>query len=428
MAGTVKHKRLESPTARSRLKPGRQPHWQALVEGKVHLGYQRHRGDEQGRWLIRRYVGNRRYQLEAIGRADDATTEADGVRVLSYVQAYDKAAAMVSLPAGKKEQLTVADVWGNYLEAKRDKGQLLDSAVSAGRVYILPPLGDLIVDRLDIKQLRKWHATVAHTPARLRSVKGKLVHKPEPSTDEEKRARKVSANRVLTYLKAALNHAYKEGDVKNRDAWDIKLEPFAKVDAPRERYLNVDEARRLINACTPDFRPLVQAALESGCRYGELTRMRVHDFHADSGTLHVHVSKSGKSRDVVLSAAGADFFRRHCLGRAGHDWMFVHRDGTPWGKSDQCEPMHNAVERARISPPISFHGLRHTWASLAVMNHMPLMVVAKNLGHRDTRMVEHHYGHLAKSFVADAIRAHAPVYGVVHELTAVPLPTRRGSN
>jgi hypothetical protein len=58
-------------------------------------------------------------------------------------------------------------------------------------------------------------------------------------------------------------------------------------------------------------------------------------------------------------------------------------------------------------------------ASLAVMNHMPLMVVAKNLGHRDTRMVEHHYGHLAKSFVADAIRAHAPVYGVTHELTAV---------
>jgi integrase len=231
----------------------------------------------------------------------------------------------------------------------------------------------------------------------------------EPSTDEEKRARKASANRVLTYLKAALNHAYKEGDVKNREAWDIKLEPFAKVDAPRERYLKVDEAARLINACTPDFRPLVQAALETGCRYGELTRMRMHDFNADSATLHVQQSKSGKSRDVVLSAAGADFFRRHCLGRAGHDWMFVHRDGTAWGKSDQSEPMRNAVERARISPPISFHGLRHTWASLAVMNHMPLMVVAKNLGHRDTRMVEHHHGHLAKSFVADAIRAHAPV-------------------
>jgi hypothetical protein len=31
--------------------------------------------------------------------------------------------------------------------------------------------------------------------------------------------------------------------------------------------------------------------------------------------LHAQQSKSGKSRDVVLSDAGADFFRRHCLGQ-----------------------------------------------------------------------------------------------------------------
>jgi len=45
------------------------------------------------------------------------------------------------------------------------------------------------------------------------------------------------------------------------------------------------------------------------------------------------------------------------------------------------------------------------------MNGAPLMVVAKNLGHADTRMVEKHYGHLAPSFVADAIRAAAPSFG-----------------
>jgi hypothetical protein len=42
---------------------------------------------------------------------------------------------------------------------------------------------------------------------------------------------------------------------------------------------------------------------------------------------------------------------------------------------------------------------------------MPLMVVARNLGHADTRMVERHYGHLAPSFIADAIRASAPRFG-----------------
>jgi hypothetical protein len=34
--------------------------------------------------------------------------------------------------------------------------------------------------------------------------------------------------------------------------------------------------------------------------------------------------------------------------------------------------------------------------------------VAKNLGHADTRMVEKHYGHLAPSYIVDAIRAGAP--------------------
>ena len=55
MAGTVKHARLESQSARARLKRGRQPHWQALVEGRVHLGWQCWKGDPVGRWLLRRY-------------------------------------------------------------------------------------------------------------------------------------------------------------------------------------------------------------------------------------------------------------------------------------------------------------------------------------------------------------------------------------
>ena len=47
------------------------------------------------------------------------------------------------------------------------------------------------------------------------------------------------------------------------------------------------------------------------------------------------------------------------------------------------------------------------------MNGVALLVVAKNLGHADTRMVEKHYGHLAPSFMADAIRSGAPRFGMV---------------
>jgi hypothetical protein len=40
------------------------------------------------------------------------------------------------------------------------------------------------------------------------------------------------------------------------------------------------------------------------------------------------------------------------------------------------------------------------------------LVVARNLGHADTPMVERHYGHLALSYIADAIRAAAPIFGI----------------
>jgi integrase len=89
--------------------------------------------------------------------------------------------------------------------------------------------------------------------------------------------------------------------------------------------------------------------------------------------------------------------------------------------------MREANERAKISPPINFHGLRHICASHAVMNGMPLMVVARNLGHSDTRMVEKHYGHLAPSYISDAVRAHAPRFGAADDSTIKKLERKARS-
>jgi integrase len=87
--------------------------------------------------------------------------------------------------------------------------------------------------------------------------------------------------------------------------------------------------------------------------------------------------------------------------------------------------MRLACEHARIDPPTGFHTLRHTWASLSVMSGMPLLVVARNLGHVDTKMVEKHYGHLSPSYVADTVRKHAPVFGFAPDKKAVtPLQPR----
>src|SRR5215472_15106756 len=425
MSGSVKHARLESQSARARLKRGRQPHWQALVEGRVHLGWQCWKGDPAGRWLVRRYIpATGKYGVQALGRADDAARP-DGADVLSFEQAKAKAHAMVANPNGNGNgpivRLTVRQAMHRYIDYKHQKGQPVGDLISRSRVHILPALGDLVVSELTAEQLRRWLATMAAAPAQRRAKGNKPQYRPEPTTDEEIRQRRASANRVLTMLKAALNHAYDEGHVANRDAWGRRLAPFEKVEVARVRYLTVAEAERLINAGEPDFRALVRAGLETGCRYGELIRLEVCDFNPDAATLAIRQSKSGKPRHVVLTEEGAAFFRRHCAGRSGHELMFRHDDGGAWQKSEQARPMAEACTRAKIKSAISFHTLRHTWASHAVMNGVPLLVVAKNLGHADTRMVEKHYGHLAPSFIADAIRAGAPRYRVKDDKRVVPL-------
>ena len=193
MAGTVKHARLESRTARSRLKRGRQPHWQALEPGRVHLGWQCWKGDPAGRWVLRRYIGNRKYRTTALGLADDAA-EANGIQVLSFEQAAAKARAMVASPnGGKIERLTVRQALSRYIEYKRERGQPVRDIVSRGTVHILPELGDLVVAQLTVEQMRKWLATMAAAPAQRRPKAGRPQFRAAPTTDEGIRARRATS-------------------------------------------------------------------------------------------------------------------------------------------------------------------------------------------------------------------------------------------
>jgi integrase len=230
------------------------------------------------------------------------------------------------------------------------------------------------------------------------------------------RARRASANRTFAFLKAALNHAFAEQKVPSNAAWAGRRVPlFRSVDAARDRILTIEEARRLINACDPLLRDLVMAALATGARFGELTRLTVADFQ--SGSIFVRRSKSGRARHIFLTDEGETFFAQLFAGRAGN-----HAPFRCWNKTQQRKRFQAALDRAKITPPICFHGLRHTYASLSVMAGVPLMVVAECLGHADTRMVERHYGHLTKSFVRDAVRAGAPTFGTVTDSNVKALP------
>ncbi len=60
------------------------------------------------------------------------------------------------------------------------------------------------------------------------------------------------------------------------------------------------------------------------------------------------------------------------------------------------------------------------------MRGVPLPVIARQLGHADTRMTERHYAHLAPSYIADAIRAGLPRLGIVESGNVEPLKPRKG--
>jgi integrase len=426
VAGAIREARLVTPTARMRLKLGRQPHWSTIIAGRAHLGWQRWPDDRTGRWLLRRRRAGA-YSVEQIGLADDDRSQpADGVTILTHEQARAKATELADAGEGKPGRLTVRKAMAAYIDYLAAAGRDAHGAELTITAHILPKLGNLEVASLTSGQIRRWLGQVAATPARTRSPRGQQRYKPAPSNDETVRQRRSSANRIFTVLRAALNHAYDEKQVSSREAWGRRVKKFKGVDAARTRYLTNDEAWRLLNACDPDFRQLVRAALETGCRYGELARLEVSDFNPDVNTITVRRSKTGKARHVIITAEGAAFFRQVCMGRRGSERMFQCHGGRPWRPSDQLRPMVSANERAHIDPPIGFHVLRHTWASLAVMAGVPLMVVAKNLGHADTRMCEAHYGHLAQTYVVDAIHAGAPRFGDAGEQSNVlPLKGNR---
>jgi len=423
VARTVRDAKLETRAARDRLTPGATPHWKTLVPGKLHLGYRRKRKDEPGQWLVRHYVGGERYQKVPIGLADDFQDAADTGDVMSFADAQRAALAHRMERRRPGKGASVADALSDYVAAVgAERRGTAEHAARTAEKLIVPRLGRIKLADLTTDDIIAWRDALAREGARLRTKPGEQQRfKEAPLTEEERRARRATVNRVLAVLKAALNHAFKNKRVADDHAWR-HAEAFKKVDAARPGFLTVEECQRLVNAADADsgFRDMVRAALLTGCRYGELCALTVRDFYR--GKIHVSRSKSGKARDVALTPEGSAFFEQTAAGRAGDEPLLRNASGHAWTTAMQARPMQRACAAARIVPPVGFHQLRHTYASLSVMADMPLLVLARNLGHADTRMVEKNYAHLTEDYVDAAVRAHAPKFGFAKDKKLASLP------
>ena len=421
----ARDERLDTHTARLKLAPRAEPYWRTIQEGRA-LGYRRVAGGKSGNWIARHYDPAEGRKYSALGAADDMM-EADGARTLSFPQAQDAAQKWfreIERNGGRvADPVTVAEALATYTADYTARGgKALRDMQTTINAHILPALGAKQVDNLTFTTLKAWHHALAEAPARLRTKAKakKLNNRKIAATDTDgRRARRSTANRVLTILKAALSLAYREGRTPTDDAWR-RVKPFAKVDAARVRYLSDTEAQRLVNGCNIDLRRLVTAALVTGCRYAELAALKAEDFDADAALLHIRVAKAGQPRVVPLTDDAVRFFKPLTAGRARNTLILAREDDGGWGKSHQFRPLRDACAAAKIAPAVSFHILRHTFASRLAMRAVPMAVVAAALGNTKAVCIKH-YAHLSPAYIADTIRANAGGMGIVPESNVTPL-------
>jgi hypothetical protein len=87
VAKPVRGAKFDSPNSRSKLSPSQKPYYLVVDDG-LHLGYRKgerttDRVRSAGKWVLRRYVGSKKYAVETIAAADDFS-DANGRDVLSF--------------------------------------------------------------------------------------------------------------------------------------------------------------------------------------------------------------------------------------------------------------------------------------------------------------------------------------------------------
>jgi integrase len=393
MARKVRSSVLESRSNRLKLRIARKPIFVRIGPG-LSLGYRRNQ--TAGTWVLRVANGRGGARTAAIGFADDHDA-ADGNQFLDFWQAQERAKTAARRRGGAPgaEPLTVslaAETYLDWLTAKNPR----TAADTRGRLnrHFLPQFAERSVMSLTKTMLDKWQAS--------------MVAK---SDDPERiRQSKDSANRVLTMVKALLNHAMrdKSNGLTDDSAWRF-VRPFHGVSKPRDiRYTDAEVRRFVDGAGDLALADLIMGAYLTGARYGELAEARVSHFDARTKTLRVNVGKTG-ARTIILQTSASDFFNRLAANRSPEDFLFVKSDGSRWKRSDQTRPIKEALKKAGLPPAGSLYALRHTYVSHAIEGGIPLNIIADNCG-TSVRMIEKTYAKILAEKRRDFIERGAPSF------------------
>ena len=190
----------------------------------------------------------------------------------------------------------------------------------------------------------------------------------------------------------------------------------------RERFLSPDEIRRVVEVLNryDETRPLQAAVIRllllTGCRKSELLTLKWRDYR--EGKLFLRDSKNGP-RTVWLSSAAREVLDRLPRKNA---WVFP----SYWGNLDHLSDITDFWGDVRTEAglrEVRPHDLRHTFASQAAMQGIPLPVVARLLGHAQVQMTLR-YAHVSDRDVeAAAERIGGVMAGIINSSPVRPETT-----
>ncbi len=201
-------------------------------------------------------------------------------------------------------------------------------------------------------------------------------------------------NKEVNCLRAMLNKAVAWKRVKTNPLAGMKL---LKEPPGRLRYLTPEEKDRLIEACSmsPYLRPIVELAIHTGMRRGEILGLRWSDIDVRRRTITLHQTKNNERRVIPINRTVAAVLKaspRHL----DSDRLFPGINGNM-----VVMAFHRACRRAGI-PDCRFHDLRHTFGSHLAMAGFNLRTIQQLLRHKDLRMTMR-YSHLSAEHLQQAV-------------------------
>ena len=181
-----------------------------------------------------------------------------------------------------------------------------------------------------------------------------------------------------------------------KNEWDVPLKdnPLAKIKLPsintqRNRRLEHNELELLLDGCRESrvwwLSPLIQLAIETGMRRGELVNIKKENINFDKQTLHIPVTKNGEPRTIPLSGKAVQILLSIKTQKKEERMFPVTGNALrlAWGR---------LKKRAGITD-LRFHDLRHEATSIFFEKGLNVMEVATITGHKDIRMLQR-YTHL----------------------------------